>query len=81
VAVVKQPTAATSSNEMIHIEDGERVYPCRCGETHRGPYGGIDFDHHNCLHEAPLFPVAGDEGHFLCSCCGASFFTEERWAA
>ena len=39
-----------SETPIIYIEDGEQVYPCRCGETHRGPYALYDYGHHTCFH-------------------------------
>lgn len=70
-----------SQNESVVVEDGERVYPCRCGQTHRGSHAAYDYAHHNCFHEAPLWPVEEDDGHFLCSACGMSFLVEGRWNA
>lgn len=72
-------TGVSNSEPPIVIEDGERVYPCRCGETHRGDYGATDWGHHNCFHDAPLWPIDGDPGHFICASCGYSMFTKERY--
>ncbi len=61
-------------NQTIHVENGEQVYPCRCGETHRGPYGVYDHAHHNCFHDEPLIIVDGDiPGYLMCGPCGKVF--------
>lgn len=60
-------------SETIHVENGERVYPCRCGETHSGQYAEYDYGHHNCLHDATLLFVDSDdpaEGDVMCPQCG-----------
>lgn len=56
-----------TNNVTIFIEDGQVVYPCSCGKTHRGDYALEDFIHHNCLHPSPLIdlgygPMCGDCG-------------------
>lgn len=56
----------------IHVEDGERVFPCRCGETHRGDYAEYDFGHHNCFHDEPLYPIC-ETGQLMCPQCGKVF--------
>jgi len=61
-----------TSNRTIWVEDGEEVYPCPCGETHRGPYASYDYGHHTCRHGDELWPM-DDEGQgveVLCSQCG-----------
>jgi hypothetical protein len=62
-------------SDTIYIENGRRVYPCRCGQTHRGDYAAEDWNHHNCFHTARLWPVSEelDPGHLICSACGMSF--------
>lgn len=66
--------AAGTANQTIHIEDGEQVYPCRCGDTHRGPYALYDFAHHNCFHYAGLIrPDDAMPDYLLCPECGQSF--------
>ena len=59
------------NNLTIYIEDGQEVYPCRCGETHRGPYAMYGYGHHNCLHYEPLIVSEPDQG--ICPLCGESF--------
>ena len=61
-----------SETPIIYIEDGEQVYPCRCGETHRGPYALYDYGHHTCFHESPLIQL-GDEYYLCCPECGEVF--------
>ncbi len=62
-------TKTGSDNYTIWLENGEIVYPCRCGETHRGDYAIYDFGHHECDHDEVLYQ-AQDYG--LCTGCGKS---------
>lgn len=67
-------TAAT-----IHVEDGEQVYPCRCGETHRGPYAAYTYGHHNCFHHASLVQIDAEmPDDFMCPLCGEMFHVGRR---
>lgn len=85
-------SATTSSvNETIHIENGERVYPCRCGITHRGDYGFVDWSHHNCFHRGPLLDLGAMCGEdmndtpvrswLICGACGQTFNVEVQGAS
>ncbi len=67
-----------SASETVFIgSDGQREYPCRCGETHRGPYAAYDYGHHNCFHASPLQRVQCDWTDFLiCGDCGQTFHVE-----
>jgi len=66
-------TVDTGTNTCIsYFENGERVYPCRCGETHRGDYACEDWNHHNCFHDTPLLLIADDQA--VCGECGKSWF-------
>ncbi len=57
-----EPMIETSaSNTTIHLEDGVRVFPCRCGKTHRGPYAAEDYAHHNCFHNGPIIWLEEDD--------------------
>lgn len=49
----------------------EQVYPCRCGDTHRGPYAAYDAAQHECLHDADLHELAPD--HLMCPDCGKAW--------
>lgn len=75
-------SAATSVNSTLYFDfiegKAERIFPCRCGETHRGPYGIYDYGHHNCFHDSPLVRVAPDEepDYLMCPDCGKSFRAE-----
>ena len=60
-----------SSAETICIENGERVYPCRCGAIHRGDYAEEDYNHHNCLHDGDMWGIG--KYQVVCSQCGASW--------
>lgn len=63
----------------IHVEDGEVVYPCRCGVTHRGPYAFYNYGHHTCFHDAPLVRIAPEEDpdYLMCGACGQTFTVEQ----
>ena len=69
-------TGTTNISRSLEYTDGqyEEVYPCPCGETHRGPYAIYDYGHHTCAH-GPLW--LADEGA-LCSQCGAGFWDVEE---
>ena len=58
----------------FEVLDGkpQQVYPCRCGETHRGQYAAEDWAHHNCFHDDELLVDAGDD-QAMCSLCGNVF--------
>ena len=47
-----------------------QVFPCRCGETHRGEYAAEDYAHHNCFH-GPLMVRLDNQA--ICVLCGAVF--------
>lgn len=57
-----------------YFEDGEEVYPCRCGEIHRGDYAIEDCNHHECFHREPLIKI---EEQLICPVCGEVFAFEE----
>ena len=61
------PTKTDSGSYTIWIEDGEVVYPCRCGETHRGDCAICDYGHHNCDHDDILHQT---HGYGICVGCG-----------
>lgn len=62
----------TGTNNITAVyEDGQQVYPCRCGETHRGDYAFEMWNHHNCFH-GPLWVQAGED-EAMCSQCGELF--------
>ena len=52
------------------LEDGRQVYPCNCGETHRGEHAICTFNEHNCFHENALTDM---DGYFICLQCGRTF--------
>ncbi len=69
----------TGSNDVTHwFEDGVEVYPCRCGETHRGDYALYDWGHHNCLHEGRLFlsEQVLEGALVICMECGLQWLAE-----
>ena len=62
-------TVTGTSNFTRYFEDGQQVFPCHCGETHRGDYALEAWTHHNCEH-GPMSQVAGN---VMCLECGATF--------
>ena len=64
----------------ITLEDGKEVYPCRCGDTHRGDYAIYDYGHHNCFHDAPLVDIGSDIGFpdVMCRLCGEMWRVEGK---
>lgn len=52
---------------------GNEVYPCRCGETHRGDYGFYAYAQHECLHESPLTRLDPFPHDLMCPECGKTF--------
>jgi CDGSH-type Zn-finger protein len=72
-----------TSNHTVWIEDGEEVFPCRCGQTHRGMYAETDWIRHNHDHGPELTsmhdldPEVFDANHLICS-CGKDFFVVRR---
>ena len=80
-------TTGTANNMVYTVEDGKAVYPCWCGETHRGDYALEAFHHHNCTHPGDLLQIGNREGDGLiqltCTICGANFTARKarppRW--
>lgn len=70
----------STSAPTIHIDNGAQVYPCRCGQTHRGPYGAYDYGHHNCLHDAPLIVDDVVPEQAVCIACGKTFVIQKAGA-
>lgn len=72
-----QDNATTRADqEFLWLEDGERVYPCRCGETHQGEWAMYVYYHHNCLHEEDLVSlgtVVPGEIQAICPSCGQTW--------
>ena len=63
----------TGSNIFTHyFEDGQEVFPCRCGKTH---LPGYEFGHHNCFHETDLLLEDNRDGTYqaICPDCGMSW--------
>lgn len=67
--------ATGTDARTIYIEDAQEVYPCRCGETHRGDYGLYDYGHHECLHATDLLLIGDQQA--LCPDCGRSWGLED----
>lgn len=69
-------TESSSASSVAHFENGEQVFPCRCGVTHRGEYAAYDYGHHNCFHDAPLLFIESadpNEGDAMCPQCGKTW--------
>jgi len=71
----------TGSNcQTIHLENGQKVYPCRCGETHRGDYACEDMLQHECFHNDTLVGLAKVKGkpmiYGVCPLCGCTFYMD-----
>lgn len=60
----------TSNSQTYYFEDIERVYPCRCGVTHRGDYAVYDYGHHNCFHPEWMFLDSEIPRVLICVHCG-----------
>lgn len=59
----------------------EQVFPCRCGETHRGEWGWVPYYEHQCLHQWPLYDLFQDDEEQLspqwtCPGCAKYFSLE-----
>jgi predicted RNA-binding Zn-ribbon protein involved in translation (DUF1610 family) len=71
---IQADTGNTFADNIFVDEHGDRIYPCRCGETHRGPYAAYDYGHHNCLHDDGLIRLMEDAPDYLiCPACGKTF--------
>lgn len=71
-------TRTGSNARTIYIEDGERVYPCRCGETHQGLLGAAKRVEHKCFHEPPLIRFGPQYDYVVCASCGVSWRVVEE---
>ena len=60
-----------ADSRTSYFEEGKQVYPCQCGEIHRGDYAFEDWNHPNCLHSSPLLLVEGYQA--ICGECGRSW--------
>lgn len=68
-----------ANNYTMYFENGEEVFPCRCGETHRGA-DVYTFGHHNCFHNTPLMKMQKIDGieQAICPDCGELFELEDE---
>jgi len=72
--VFEEITTGDLNTTSVMGRNGERIYPCRCGQTHRGDYGLYEFGHHNCFHETELLGLpAGKDIQAICPLCGMSW--------
>lgn len=60
---------AESTNYTYHFEGAEQVFPCRCGETHRGDDAQENWNRHNCEHG----PMSQVRDQMMCLSCRAMF--------
>ncbi len=58
----------TTNYTTFFNEQGEQVFPCRCGETHEGFYACEDYLRHECLHKTDLIDM--EHGLVICMDCG-----------
>jgi len=58
----------TMCSTVFIDEQGQVIFPCRCGEAHTGYFAAYDFGQHECLHEADLVDIAHSQ--VLCPHCG-----------
>jgi hypothetical protein len=69
--MIYQGMVKVSTDNAIHyFEGGEEVYPCRCGETHRGDYAAYDYAHHNCFHDEFMMLELETPQQIVCLYCG-----------
>ena len=66
-----------TANTTRFLENGNEVYPCCCGKTHRGDYAFYDWIHHECLHPTDLISVRPDHPYVICPDCGATWGIED----
>jgi len=59
-----------------YFEEEQEVFPCRCGETHRGDYAFYDSGHHECFHDGVLWWLDEAIKHVMCSLCGNTWVIE-----
>ena len=64
-----------ASDYTIYLEDGEQVYPCRCGEIHRGDYAIYDHGHHTCYHDTDLLELGRNQ--VVCPLCGKPWHVDD----
>ena len=74
-------TTTGTEAETIILEDGKEVYPCRCGDMHRGDYAFYDYMHHNCFHDEPLVDITTHRSDtrnptWMCPICGKVWATQ-----
>ena len=68
-----------TTNSTYYYENEERVYPCYCGEIHRGDFAAEDWNHHNCFHREPLTElprINSEVRQAVCIDCGEIFDLE-----
>lgn len=65
-----------SANQTFYFEGSERVFPCRCGKTHRGEYAWHDWAAHECPHDDGLLVMREPSDLAFCAACGTAFLLE-----
>jgi hypothetical protein len=66
-------TVASTATYTHYFEGTQKVFPCRCGQTHRGDYAEEDYTHHTCFHTSALFKLPLIDGvpeQVVCMECG-----------
>lgn len=66
--------------EPVIDASGNKEYPCRCGETHKGDYALYGWAHHNCFHNDPLHEIDPENvpGYLMCPACGKTFWVKRE---
>ena len=61
----------TGALNRTYYNDGEQVFPCRCGQMHKGDFSTDDYLHPNCYHNVFwLNEREGDTPQVECANCG-----------
>ncbi len=62
----------SSNNSTICLDNsGVQIFPCRCGQIHRGEYAPFVYAQHDCLHDTDLMLIG--EHQAICPLCGESW--------
>ena len=67
-------TQTDNGQTTVFMEDGKQVYPCRCGQMHKGDYACEDMMKHECIHDCALVRLTPDV--VMCPLCAASWYVK-----
>lgn len=65
-----------TSSATVYFENEQQVYPCRCGQVHRGDYALYEYGHHECFHRCELVTI--DRGYVMCPECGQTWNVDTK---